>query len=205
MKKTPLSLALASIILCAGCNDATSLEAESPPSQDESQSQPAAEASPAEGNATLVRVNDAAVTPQIFAIYQRERMLRQPQGGTSDQDQMVAMEELVKFYLLSQDAEKRGLDKRDDVAAALQLQRTQYLAKVAAQDFLLKNLPSEEDIKARYQERFAGPVKEYKARHILLETEQDAKNTIVELEQGSDFVELAKTRSKGPTGRPGVV
>ncbi len=50
-------------------------------------------------------------------------------------------------------------------------------------------------------DQFAGA--QYKARHILVDAEQEAIDIIAELQQGEDFQELARTRSTGPSGPNG--
>ena len=64
---------------------------------------------------------------------------------------------------------------------------------------------SEEDLQAEYDAIYgsAGPVTEYNASHILVETEAEAQALIDELAQGADFAELAQERSIGPSGPNG--
>ncbi len=64
---------------------------------------------------------------------------------------------------------------------------------------------SDEDLEAFYQEsqEFFNTPEEVCARHILLETQEDAQNILTELEQGADFAELAKEHSTGPSGPNG--
>lgn len=64
---------------------------------------------------------------------------------------------------------------------------------------------TEDDIQAAYTEQFADvePATEYKAAHILVETEEKAKDIIAQLEDGADFAKLARENSTGPTGASG--
>ena len=64
---------------------------------------------------------------------------------------------------------------------------------------------SEEDIQAAYNARFSEftPATEYNASHILVETEEEAKAVLAELEAGGDFASLAEAKSIGPTGPNG--
>jgi len=63
----------------------------------------------------------------------------------------------------------------------------------------------EEDLKAAYDARFTTftPPTEYNASHILVETEEEAKSLVEQLQGGADFVELAKEKSTGPSGPSG--
>ncbi|NCF73996.1 MAG: hypothetical protein GWP67_10895 [Gammaproteobacteria bacterium] len=55
-----------------------------------------------------------------------------------------------------------------------------------------------------YEEQVAlAPPKEFKARHILVDTQAAATALIEELQGGADFVELAKEHSTGPSGPSG--
>ncbi|WP_306114323.1 MULTISPECIES: peptidylprolyl isomerase [unclassified Roseovarius] len=64
---------------------------------------------------------------------------------------------------------------------------------------------SEDDLKAAYAARYADeePETEYHAAHILVETEDEAKDIITKLDEGADFGDLAKTLSTGPSGPNG--
>lgn len=64
---------------------------------------------------------------------------------------------------------------------------------------------SAEDVQAAYDERFADftPDQEFNAAHILVETEDEAKTLVAELEGGADFAELAREKSTGPSGPNG--
>lgn len=64
---------------------------------------------------------------------------------------------------------------------------------------------TEERLRARYDERMRDmqPQEEIRARHILVESEEEAEEVIQELSEGAEFAELAKTRSTGPSGPTG--
>jgi peptidyl-prolyl cis-trans isomerase C len=64
---------------------------------------------------------------------------------------------------------------------------------------------TEERLRARYEEEYlnAPPTVEVHARHILIESKEEAEAIIVELSEGADFAELAKERSTGPSGPSG--
>jgi len=64
---------------------------------------------------------------------------------------------------------------------------------------------SDEEVKARFEKEIAAiePEQELRARHILVKTAEEANAIIAELDGGADFVELAKTKSTGPSGPQG--
>ncbi|WP_297615478.1 peptidylprolyl isomerase [uncultured Roseicyclus sp.] len=64
---------------------------------------------------------------------------------------------------------------------------------------------SDEELQAEFDAQFAsaGPVKEYNASHILVETQADADAVIAALAEGADFAQVAQERSIGPSGPNG--
>lgn len=95
-----------------------------------------------------------------------------------------------------------GLD--GDAAIARQLDALER--SVLAQAYIEKTISeklTDEAVQALYDERFSEPQVEVRARHILVETEEEAQAIVAELEGGADFVELAQQKSTGPSGQNG--
>jgi peptidyl-prolyl cis-trans isomerase C len=114
------------------------------------------------------------------------------------------IEDLIGVELLNQEGDKAGLTASRTLAAQLELQRMQLVARNVATDYLTKNPPTEAELQAIYEEnlpRLAG--QQYKARHILVETRSDADDVIAQLQAGRDFATLAAERADGPTGPNG--
>jgi len=111
------------------------------------------------------------------------------------------LDQLVQQVVLSQSHEG-DVPKRVDMA--LQNERNALMANVAIDQFLETAMP-EDQIQAAYEEKYgnAEPEKEYKARHILVETEDEAKAVIEELKGGAEFAVLAQEQSTGPSGPNG--
>ena len=111
------------------------------------------------------------------------------------------LDQLIQQELLSQAHE--GEMSR---AAALQLEneRRAVLAADVAEDVVNADM-TEERLQAAYEAQYAGAEEEteYKAAHILVETEEAAQELVSELEGGANFAELAKERSIGPSGPSG--
>jgi len=156
----------------------------------------AAPQSVALGPDTLVSVNGVPVDVFTFNLFLRERFNPKPGAEIPPQLQTAALNELVNVLILAEAAEKSGLTMRPEVISALQLQRRESLARLAAADYAARSEPTDAEIEELYKQRSLGDaVPEYKARHILVENEDDAKKIIEELNDGADFAELAKTRS----------
>ncbi len=108
-------------------------------------------------------------------------------------------DEVIAREVFMQEAQLRGLDASDDFKAQIELARQSILIRELFSDFQTKNPVTDADIKAEY-DKFAASNggKEYKARHILVEKEADAKAIIAQLKKGGKFEEIAKKSSKDP-------
>jgi len=131
------------------------------------------------------------------------------QGGQGDQaggapDRERILDELIDLEILTQEAEKQKLDEQPEIAAALQLQYTQTMANAylaAAGDAMEI---TEEDLRAEYDRQVANlDNAEYRASHILLESEEEARAVLDELAAGADFATLADERSSDQGGSNG--
>jgi peptidyl-prolyl cis-trans isomerase C len=108
-------------------------------------------------------------------------------------------EELIAREIFMQEARKRGLDASEDYKAQLELARQSLLIRELFANFQKKNPVTDAEIKAEYDKFVAANGgKEYRARHILVEKEDEAKALIAELKKGSKFEDLAKKTSKDP-------
>lgn len=108
-------------------------------------------------------------------------------------------DEVIAREIFLQEAQKRGLDATDDYKAQMELARQTILIRELFADYQKKNPVTDADIKAEY-DKFAAANggKEYKARHILVESEDQAKKIIADLKKGAKFEDIAKKQSKDP-------
>ena len=106
-------------------------------------------------------------------------------------------EEVIAREVFMQEAEKQGLSTSDEYKMQMELARQTILIRALFADYQLKNKVTDAELKAEY-DKFAAANggKEYKARHILVEKEADAKALIVTLKKGGKFEDLAKKQSK---------
>lgn len=120
--------------------------------------------------------------------------------GAPDSEQLrsAVKEELVRREILQQAAQKKGLDKSPEVQAQMDMARQAVLIRAYLQSFVKANPVSDADIRKEYDSiKSRLGEKEYKARHILVETEDQAKAIIAKLQAGEKFEDLAKD-SKDP-------
>ena len=143
------------------------------------------------------------INPAVFNMYLESRIQAPASQATAEQIQSVR-DELTDIYLLSEQPRAAELQEDPRIKAQLELQTRAMLAQVVAADFIANNSATEEEMQALYQEqlKLAPPI-EYKARHILVETQGAAVDIIAQLEGGADFAELAKENSTGPSGPSG--
>ena len=108
-------------------------------------------------------------------------------------------EEVIAREVFMQEAEKLGLSTSEDFKVQMEFTRQAILIRELFADFQKKNPVTEADLKAEYDKfATANGGKEYKARHILVEKEADAKAIIASLKKGGKFEDIAKKQSKDP-------
>lgn len=108
-------------------------------------------------------------------------------------------EEVIAREVFMQEAEKLGLSSSDDFKTQMELARQTILIRALFADYQLKNKVTDADLKVEYDKfSAANGGKEYKARHILVEKEADAKAIIASIKKGGKFEDIAKKQSKDP-------
>jgi peptidyl-prolyl cis-trans isomerase C len=184
---------LATLALVAGCDKL-------PSTGQTDATAPAATAPVVEG-VVIATVNGTPLTQSVLDVYSAQRA---SQGANQDAgDQEAVLNELIALELMRQESISKGLNALPMVVAALNQQERTALAGAAIKDFMNSNPVSDEAAKELYDAQIGKPGKEFNARHILLETEDDAKAVIAQLDAGADFSELAKEKSTGPSGSSG--
>lgn len=102
-------------------------------------------------------------------------------------------ERLITLEVIAQEANRKGLGKNPDTVAQIDLARTNILVQTYRNDFFKHNPVGEDAMKAEYEKiKTQMGDKEYKARHILVEKEGEAKEIIEKLKKGEKFEDLAK-------------
>ncbi|HLA75651.1 MAG TPA: peptidylprolyl isomerase, partial [Gammaproteobacteria bacterium] len=140
-------------------------------------------------------VNGTPISKEMFDAYSKQRAASQPNAGTPD-DQKAALDEVVSREVIYQDALKGGLDKNPDVQAEIENLKRNIIANAAIRHHLEVNEPTDAVMKKEYEEKMGNmKSKEYKAKHILVKTETEAKDIIAQLDKGGDFAKLAAEKS----------
>ncbi len=119
-------------------------------------------------------------------------------------DPEAILNELINMEVLTQAAEKIGLEQLPEVAAAIQLQYTQtmanaYLAKISSELTF-----TDEELRAEYDLQSANvDTAEYRPAHILVGNQETADDLLADLADGKDFSAMANLYSTDPTGQSG--
>jgi peptidyl-prolyl cis-trans isomerase C len=126
-----------------------------------------------------------------------EQLKKQGQQDTPQLRQQVK-DQLIQREVFMQEVTKRGIAEKPDVKFQLDVQRQNALIQALMREELARNPVTDEQIKAAYEEQKKSTgAREYKARHILVESEAEAKDITAQLKKGARFEELAK-KSKDP-------
>ena len=147
---------------------------------------------------TVATVNGKAITQRTI-----DMIAAQGAGsGRPDtpESRKTIIDQMALQMVVAEEAVKKGLDKTPEVAEQLEAIRQSVLANAYVQDFIKTNTVTDDMLKAEY-ERIKSSVSgtEYKARHILVDKEADAKDIIARLKsEPAAFEKLAMQKSKDP-------
>jgi peptidyl-prolyl cis-trans isomerase C len=152
---------------------------------------------------TVATVNGVEIDSTLMDMYLASR-IQKPAEQATPEERDVVMQELTDIYLLTTQPNAKEVGDDPMVQAQIELQSRAALAQAVASDFFTKNPASDEEVLAEYEaQMLLAPSLQFKARHILVETQAAATDLIAQLNDGADFEELAKANSTGPTGPNG--
>jgi peptidyl-prolyl cis-trans isomerase C len=152
---------------------------------------------------TIMTINGKAMESEVLDAYIQGR-LQKPLEQVTAEERAAFTDELTDIFVLSTASAAAELAKEPAVAAQLDLQRMGILARAVVAELASDIVITEEEIQASYNEQIKlAPASQFKARHILVETQGEAIEIIGALIDGADFIELAKERSTGPSGPSG--
>ena len=178
MKKSPLVISLSALLL------ATSLTL------------------PLSAQAQNIAIVNGKAVPKARV----DAFIKQIQAQAAAQNQQLppdietrVRDKVVMDEIFSQEAEKRGLAATPEYKQQMEQARQAVLLQALLTEYGKKNAISDADIQAEY-DKFKAQTSgtEYRARHILVEKEDEAKALIAQIKAGGSFEELAKKNSKDP-------
>lgn len=144
----------------------------------------------------FVTVNGQAVSQNVYKAFIAEQ---KAQGASESPELKQAIkEELVRREVMAQEAKKKGIDKKPEVQGQIELARQAVLIRALVNDYVKNHPVSDDKLKKEYDSIKAQMGNtEYKARHVVVEKEEDAKAIIAKLDKGEKLADLAK-QSKDP-------
>jgi peptidyl-prolyl cis-trans isomerase C len=160
-----------------------------------------APAAPLPEGPVIATVNGAPIMKSVLDIYGAQRKANQGEGQTVDDKEIL--NEVISLELMRQEGVSKGLDTTPTIVATLDQQTRTLLAGAAIRDYVQKNPVTDEQARQVYDKEIGKPATEYKARHILVKTREEAEEVIHELEKGGDFGTLAKEKSTDTSASEG--
>ncbi len=168
-----------------------------------SQSDKAASGESPLGPGHVATVNGKPVPESVLRVYALAST-RKNFDDLSAQERGKLLDDLIGVELLSQQADKDGVTSSRTLAAQIELQRLQLVGRAMATSYLEKNPATEAEIQKVYEENLPRmTAQQYKTRHILVDTKEEAEQVIAQLHAGKQFSDLAKERASGKTGPNG--
>ena len=138
-------------------------------------------------------VSKASVDQLIAQVVKSGQQQRTPELEAQVKD------EVVLRTIFIQEAEKRGIPQSADFKLQMDLARQSILIRELFADYAKKNPVAEPEARAEYEKfKLTNSGAEYRARHILVEKEDDAKALIAQIKAGGKFEDLATKNSKDP-------
>ncbi len=142
-------------------------------------------------------VNGKAV-PKERAESLKQQVERSGRPVTPEMENQIK-DEVIAREIFMQEALRRGLEASPDYKTQMELARQTILIRELFADEQKKSPVTDAEIKAEYDKyAAANSGKEYKASHILVEKEDEAKAILADLKKGAKFEDIAKKKSKDP-------
>ncbi|NMG41166.1 peptidylprolyl isomerase [Chelativorans sp. ZYF759] len=157
----------------------------------------------AQDDAVVATLNGEPITEADLAMAEAEldqQFAQLPEG----QRRAAAMTAIVEIRLMSQRAEAEGLGESAEFQSRMELLRQRALHAAYIENNIAAEV-TDEALRARYDQEISGLelAEEVRARHIIVETEEEAAALIGELDEGGDFEELAREHSQDGAAQRG--
>jgi peptidyl-prolyl cis-trans isomerase C len=154
---------------------------------------------------TLATVNGEAITERDYENYLRLRQTQQEPIVDKEKEKQVVLNEMIDRIVLSQYAVENKLDQEPENYLLMKRVRENILVQAAIRKALEDQPVTDEDLKKRFQQEVEKTHKtEYKVRHVLVKTEDEAKAVLDQIKKGGNFAAIAKAKSLDvQTGKKG--
>lgn len=148
----------------------------------------------AQTGSTMAKVNGTPI-PQSRLEFIMKARAGQGQPDTPEARKALR-EDLITEEVIAQEAKKKGLDRDPDFITQLDMARQTAMVRAYQIDYIKNHPVSDEELRKEYETvKTQMGDKEYKAHHILVATEEEAKDIIAKLKKGAKFDKLAEEKS----------
>jgi len=154
----------------------------------------------------LVKVGDWTLTTEDFKERLKNLKELSPQFDIKDaKSKKLVLDELINQQLLIKEAETNGTAQKKDVIEAVNEFKRTALVRESINGLIGNIQATEQEAQDYYNQNkdtFVEPA-DWHLREIVVPTEAEAKEILIELLKGTDFAEMAKTRSKAKSAAAG--
>lgn len=155
----------------------------------------------ADNSGEYARINDIVISNNDFAEFAKAKRESQPEQTFTDQ---AIADEMIATEILRQEAVNAGIASRPDIIEQIKRQESNILINTLMTEKFADLKFTDDELKAEFDRLLSlNDASEYKARHVLVQTEDEAKVVIEELKAGANFEEIAKAKSQGPSAPNG--
>jgi peptidyl-prolyl cis-trans isomerase C len=144
----------------------------------------------------IATVNGEAITELEYNNYVAARQGEHGPFPNQEMERKVVLDEITTRMLLAQAATDQKADQEPDVFLQLKLQRENLLARAILRKYIRENPISDDEVQKRFDQMTEKADKnEYRVRHILVRTEEEAREILAQLKKGANFATLAQQKS----------
>lgn len=143
-------------------------------------------------NRPIATVNGVAI-PNAHGEFLFNEQNARAAGRTPEQIRSAVRDDLINREVILQEAKRSGLLKKPAIDTEYELAQQALIVRLFMREWIQANPVTEDEMRKAYEEtRASAPDKEYRARHVLLETEAEARKAIADIRGGARLEELAK-------------
>lgn len=148
------------------------------------------------GAETVATIDGQAISRNLLDFYIKAASGGRDAAEIPAEQRKEALDSLLRGFAVANQAAKDKVDQESEVAAQLELMRLEVLQRAVQANYLKDKTPTEAELRAEYETQVAQmPKTEYRARHILVQTEEFAKIAIDRINKGAKFDDIARRDS----------
>lgn len=148
------------------------------------------------GAEAVATIDGKTITRDLLDFYIKAASGGRDPAEIPAEQRKEALDSLLRGFAVANQAGKDKVDQESEVAAQLELMRLEVLQRAVQAKYLKDKAPTEAELRAEYETQIAQmPKTEYRARHILVQTEEFAKVAIDRINKGAKFDDIAKRDS----------